>query len=296
MTRPCRAGAVVCDPMPVVPRAASGRRAAVRTAGAALAAAALLLAAPVAAARAQSLLDRVRQAANVARTLLPISTAKEIEIGRGIAATIAGRFPVSTDAALTRYVNLVGLTVASQAPRPDITYRFAVLETPIVNAYAAPGGYIFITRGSLAMIQSEAELAGVLAHEVGHVNRRHVIEGIRKSDTMREVRNTVDIEGATLDRVVGTGADALFTGLSRGDELEADSLGLEYAAAAGYDPGGLAAFVGRLDQHAGEGPVSEFFATHPKPDERVERLVAIAQREGLSGGVTLEDRYRAIVK
>jgi len=257
--------------------------------------AALLLAVPVGSARAQSLLDRMRQAASIARTLLPISTEKEIEIGRNIAATIAGRFPVSTDMALTRYVTLVGLTVASQAPRPDIVYRFAVLETPIVNAYAAPGGYIFITRGSLALIQNEAELAGVLAHEVGHVNRRHVIEGIRKSDTMREVRNAVDIQGATLDAVVGTGTNALFTGLSRGDELEADSLGLEYAAGAGYDPGGLAAFVHRLDQHAGEGPVSEFFATHPKPDERVERLTAIAQREGLTGGVTLAERYRANV-
>ena len=255
----------------------------------------VLAALPVASARAQNPFDRLRQIANVARTLLPISTEKEIEIGRDIAATIAGRFPVSTDAPLTRYVNLVGLTVASQAPRPDITYRFAVLETPVVNAYAAPGGYIFITRGALGLIQSEAELAGVLAHEVGHVNRRHVIEQIRKSDTMREVRNTVDLQGAVMDHVVGAGTGMLFTGLSRGDELEADSLGLEYASGAGYDPGGLAAFVGRLDQHAGEGPVSEFFATHPKPNERVERLQAIAQREGLAGGVALEDRYRANV-
>ena len=264
--------------------------------GAVLGAAALLTAAGATDAAAQSILDRLRQAANVARTLLPISTDKEVEIGRGIAATIAGRYPVSTDAALTRYVNLVGLTVASQDPRGDIDYRFAVLETPTVNAYAAPGGYIFVTRGALAIMHSEAELAAVLAHEVGHVNRKHVINQIRKSDTMREVRNAVDIQGTTLDKVVGTGSDALFMGLSRGDELEADSLGLEYAAAAGYDPGGLAEFIRRLDQHAGEGPVSEFFATHPKPNERVERLHAIAQREHLAGGVGLEERYREIIK
>ena len=267
-----------------------------RRAGAVLGAVTLLGAAAVRPAAAQSLLDRLRQAANVARTLLPISTPKEIEIGRGIAATIAGRFPVSTDAGLTRYVNLVGLTVASQAPRDDITYRFAVLETPVVNAYAAPGGYIFITRGALGLIHSEAELAGVLAHEVGHVNRRHVIEQIRKSDTMREVRSSLDLQGTTLDKVVGTGTNVLFTGLGRGDELEADSLGLEYASSAGYDPGGLAAFISRLDQHAGEGPVSEFFATHPKPDERVERLTAIARREGLTSGVELAERYRDNVR
>jgi predicted Zn-dependent protease len=244
---------------------------------------------------AQGVLDRLRQAANIARTLLPISTDKEVEIGRGIAATIAGRFPVSSDAALTRYVNLVGLTVASQSPRPDITYRFAVLETPTVNAYAAPGGYIFITRGALGLIENEAELAGVLAHEVGHVNQRHVINQIRKSDTMREVRNQLDIQGSTLDKVVGTGSNALFMGLSRGDELEGDSLGIEYASAAGYDPGGLASFVARLDRHAGEGPVTEFFATHPKPDERVGRLHTIAQREDLTPGVTLAERYRGNV-
>jgi len=264
--------------------------------GAVLGAAACLTAAAAPEAAAQGLLDRLRQAANVARTLLPISTEKEVEIGRGIAATIAGRYPVSSDTALTRYVNLVGLTVASQDPRGDIVYHFAVLETPTVNAYAAPGGYVFVTRGALALMQNEAELAGVLAHEVGHVNRKHVINQIRKSDTMREVRDQLDIQGPVLDRVVGTGANALFMGLSRDDELEADSLGIEYASAAGYDPGGLAAFVGRLNQHAGEGPVSEFFATHPKPDDRVQRLDGIAQREHLGGGADLRDRFREYVR
>ncbi len=257
-----------------------------------LGAACVFAAASAGQARSQGILDRLRQAANIARTLLPISTAKEIDIGRGIAATIAGRFPVSTDSALTRYVNLVGLTVASQYPRGDIEYRFAVLETPSVNAFAAPGGYVFITRGALGLMQSEAELAGVLAHEVGHVNQRHVINQIRKSDTMREVRSQLDIQGTTLDRVVGTGSNALFMGLSRGDEMEADSLGLEYAASAGYDPGGLAAFVARLDRHAGEGPVAEFFVTHPKPNERVDRLNAIANREHLAGGAVLVERFR----
>ena len=265
-----------------------------RTASA-LGAALCLVAASAGAARAQSLLDRLRQAASVARTLLPISTEKEVEIGRGIAATIAGRYPVSTDSALTRYVNLVGLTVASVDPRGDITYHFAVLETPDVNAFAAPGGYIFVTRGALALMRNEAELAGVLAHEVGHVNRKHVINQIRKSDTMREVRDQLDLQGAVLDRVVGAGANALFMGLSRGDEMEADSLGLEYASAAGYDPGGLAAFVSRLNSHAGEGPVADFFATHPKPDDRVEALNAIAAREHLAGGADLAPRFRRFV-
>jgi predicted Zn-dependent protease len=245
---------------------------------------------------AQNIGDRLRRAAegvgSLARTLLPISTDKEIEIGRGIASTVAGRFPISQDSALTEYVNLVGLTVAGEMPRPDIAYRFAVLQTPAVNAFAAPGGYIFITRGALELIQNEAELAGVLAHEVGHVNRRHVIEQIRKADLMREVRDQAGITGERLDRVVGQGSNVLFTGLSRDDELQADSLGIELAASAGYDPAGLAAFVSRLETRR-EGAARELFATHPPSAARLARLAAVAQRSRLSGGVALEERYRA---
>jgi predicted Zn-dependent protease len=247
-------------------------------------------------ANAQSPLDRLRRAAQtvvaVGRTLLPISTEKEIDIGRGVAATVAGRYPVSTDTALMRYVNLVGLAVAGEDPRADVSYRFAVLETPDINAFAAPGGYIFITRGALAIMESESELAGVLAHEVGHVNKRHVIEGLRKSDTMRAVRDQADLTGSALDAVVGTGANALFTGLSRGDELEADSLGFEYAASAGYDPSGLANFIGHLNSHAGEGPVSELFATHPSPADRLAQLTRIAQRDHYPAGAVLAARFR----
>ena len=232
-------------------------------------------------------------AARIVRTMLPISTGKEIEIGRGIAATIAGRYPIVQDSALTLYVNLVGLTVAGEAPRPDIAYRFAVLETPDVNAFAAPGGYIFVTRGALALMESEAELAGVLAHEVGHVNRRHVIEGLRKSDLMQSVRDESGISGTTLDRAVGQGANAVFSGYSRGDESEADSLGVEYAAGAGYDPQGLPRFVSHLNRHAGEGPLAEMFATHEAPDERIARLTRIIARDGLRGGVTLAERFAA---
>ncbi|HWO90151.1 MAG TPA: M48 family metalloprotease [Gemmatimonadales bacterium] len=234
-------------------------------------------------------------AGNVARTLLPISTSKEVEIGRGIAATIAGRYPVSTDTALTIYVNLVGLAVAGEAPRPDIDYRFAVLETPDVNAFAAPGGYIFITRGALDLIESEAELAAVLAHEVGHVNRRHVIEQIRRSDAMRAVRSETGLEGSQLDRVIGGGANVLFMGLSRTDEAEADSIGVELAYAAGYDPGGLAAFVSRLESHGAENRLLELRASHPAPQLRLETIQRVIRNRGFSGGETLADRLRNFV-
>jgi predicted Zn-dependent protease len=259
-----------------------------------------LLAALARPAAAQDPLDRLGRilggAARIVRTMLPISTDKEVEIGRGIAATIAGRYPIVQDSALTLYVNLVGLTVAGEQPRPDVTYHFAILETPDVNAFAAPGGYIFVTRGALALMESEAELAGVLAHEVGHVNRRHVIEGIRKSDFWREVRDQSGISGTTLDRAVGAGSNVVFSGYSREDEAEADSLGVEYAASAGYDPEGLPTFVSHLSRHSGEGPLAEITATHESPAARIERLHRVMQRDSLpSGGATLAERFAAAV-
>ena len=270
-----------------------------RRAGAALLAA-LLLVGAARPAEAQGLRDRLRRiargAVQVARTLLPISTEKEIEIGRGIAATIAGRYPVSQDAALTTYVNLVGITVADEAARPDIEYRFAVLETPDVNAFAAPGGYVFVTRGALGIMESEAELAGVLAHEVAHVNRRHVIEQIRKADFMREVRDQAGLTGSNLDRAVGAGSNVLFSGYSREDEAEADSLGVQYAAGAGYDAGGLATFVSHLSSHAGQGPLAEIFATHERPAARIERLNRVVERDTLAGGVRLAERFAESVR
>jgi len=266
-----------------------------RTALAALLLGGALLAACARPAEAQGLRDRLRRvvrgAAQVAQTLLPISADKEVEIGRGIAATVAGRYPIVWDEALTTYVSLVGLAVAGEAPRPDIIYRFGVLETPDVNAFAAPGGYVFITRGALGIMESEAELAGVLAHEVAHVNRRHVIEGIRKADFMREVRDQAGLSGSTLDRAVGAGSNVLFSGYSREDEAEADSLGVLYAASAGYDPAGLPTFVSHLNSRAGQGPLAEIFATHERPQGRLERLNRVIQRESLTGGVQLPERF-----
>jgi beta-barrel assembly-enhancing protease len=239
--------------------------------------------------------QKVTEAGLTVGTVLPIDAEKEIEIGRGIAATVAGRYRVSTDAKLTEYINLVGLVVAAEAPRADIAYRFAVLETSDVNAFAAPGGYIFITKGALNLIENEAELAGVLAHELGHVNRRHVIEQIRKVDVLREVREQSGIEGDKLDKVVGHGANVLFTGLSRSDEAEADSLALQYVSSAGYDTRGFADFITRLGARSSESRLGELLSTHPRPSERMRTITRVMARLN-PGGELLAARYRATVR
>lgn len=235
-------------------------------------------------------LGRIGQAA------LPIGPEKEREIGFGIAATVAGRYHLVQEPALTRYVNLVGLTVAEQTVRPgQVAFHFGVLDTDEVNAFATPGGYVFVTRGALERMGSEAELAGVLAHEVAHVDETHVLDAIRRSSVFATVRDEAELSGEVLDRLSEVGGTLLFTGLDRDDEMEADSLGVLYAAASGYRPDGLVRFLEGLG--AGEtagGAVREWTATHPPEAERVAALRRQMAAAGLdpTSGQELEERFR----
>ena len=224
--------------------------------------------------RAEQVIDTAEK---VGAAVVPISTAQEIEIGRGVAATVAGRYTISRDPALTAYLNLVGNAVASADPRPDVVYRFAVLDSDEVNAFAAPGGYVFVTRGALALMEDESMLAGVLAHEVVHVNQRDVIEEIqdraRTEFGIREAAERVDITGEQyLEQAIGLGANALFMGLSREDEIEADTIGMRLASDTGYDRGGIQRFVEQLEEHSDAASLSLLEKTHPDPDDRLDAL------------------------
>ncbi|MDB4949349.1 MAG: putative Zn-dependent protease containing repeat [Gemmatimonadetes bacterium] len=260
---------------------------------------AALLSASTAGAQLRDRLARAAGAAVVSRA--PIGPAKEIEIGRNIASTLAGRYHVVHDTALVGYVNLVGQVVARMSPRAnEITFRFDVLDSDDVNAFAAPGGYVFVTRGALAMMQSEAELAGVLAHEIGHVDAKHVLEKIQRADMLKSVRQEADLTGPLLDQVADLGAGAIFTGFDRREEMEADSLGQVYAAAAGYRSNGLATFLTRLHEgEQGRGAASGLRArlarTHPDLDVRLtalQRQAAAAQLDP-AAGEALADRFHA---
>jgi beta-barrel assembly-enhancing protease len=238
-----------------------------------------------------------RMAARGAMAALPIGPEKEVEIGRGIAATVAGRYRLLDDEALTRYVNLVGLAVAQQSPRAgEITFRFGVLDSDEVNAFAAPGGFILVTRGALAVLSSESELAGVLAHEIAHVDEKHILDGIRNADMLRGVTEEAQLGGAVLDRINEFGSSLLFTGLERGDELESDSLAILYAVATGYRPDGLLRFLLAIEEEQGAEPgrLRELRASHPPAGDRIEairrQLAALGPAAG--EGAVLEERYR----
>jgi predicted Zn-dependent protease len=267
-----------------------------------LAAAALLAAAAPAPAQVfDKVLDAGQKAKKVvgkAKSVMSIGTEEEVGIGRGVAATLAGYYKLDRDPNLTAYVSLVGLTVAAAEPRTDIRYRFGVLATDQVNAMAAPGGYIFVTRGALELMEDEAELAGVLAHEVAHVNEKHVVKEIQKRARTalgaEVAQEALDADSEVFDQVVGLGTSVLFLGLSREDELEADKLAVAYAARAGYDPAGLLRFVQKLETNQSKPILKALTATHPKPSDRVEVIERAAESAGggAAGGV-LAERFRA---
>ena len=242
-------------------------------------------------------LGRMGQAA------LPIGPAKEAEIGFGIAATVAGRYRVVDDPALNEYVGLVGAAVAEQSVRTgEVEFRFGVLDTDDVNAFAAPGGYIFVTRGALALMRSEAELAGVLAHEVAHVDEKHVLDDIRRADVMNTATDEAQLSGALLDAISGAGASLLFNGLSREDEEQADSLGMLYASAVGYRPDGMAQFLQHLADEIAEqqaaGAGGGWTASHRAPTERITAIHADIAARGMrpEQGVSGVERFRARVR
>jgi beta-barrel assembly-enhancing protease len=232
----------------------------------------------------------------VGMSALAIGPEKETEIGFGIAAVLAGRYPLTRDAGLLEYVNLVGRTVAEQSPRRhEIHFRFGVLETDDVNAFAAPGGFILITRGALAHMEDESVLAGVLAHEIAHVDQKHVLEEIRRSSMVQTARDEGVLAGRLLDQVTELGGSLLFTGLSRSDEMEADSLAVVYAASAGYRPDGLVRFLARVHDGGAEGRLRELTATHPAVDQRqaaLRRQLAARGRDP-TAGVDGAARFRA---
>lgn len=219
-----------------------------------------------------------------------MSPSEEIRIGREQDPQIRRQFGGAyDDAALATYVDSIGQKLAANAERTDIQYRFTVLNTDDINAFALPGGYIYVTRGLVTLAGSEAELAGVLAHEIGHVTARHSAE--RYSHGVVTAIGA-GILGAILNdqlasRLINLGADLYLKGYSREQEFEADSLGVRYLARAGYDTAAMAGFLAKLRDWSqlkaamagnGDDPDGyDFFATHPRTVDRVEKALEEAR-------------------
>ena len=217
---------------------------------------------------------------------------EEIRFGREVAARMLGRYGLSTNDSLNRYVNLVGQSLARSTNRPELNYHFGVLNTADINAYAAPGGYIFVTRGALEKMQDEAELAAVLAHELIHVNEKHVVrelgiratEGSAVSGLARLIGGGSETARIAFSQAVDKAIDMLFrTGYKREDEVQADKGAVAICAVAGYDPSALVRYFERIS--AARGKSTEVLdKTHPDYETRIALLRETMAKDGIDPG------------
>ena len=205
-----------------------------------------------------------------------VPEADEVRIGRHIAGNLLGAAPLVNDPALQTYVNRVGRWVASSSERPDLKWTFGVIESNDVNAFAAPGGYVFLTRGLYRLLRDEAELAGVLGHEIGHVVKKHHLKVLQKSQAIGAGSDLLKKQigdKKVAKSLIGSGAEILARGLDKDAEFEADRIGVVLAARSGYDPFGLPAVLQEIGAAAQDSSsVALLFKTHPHPDERLARL------------------------
>ena len=206
----------------------------------------------------------------------------EVLFGRELAARILGKYSLYREESLSRYLNMVGKGMAQYTNRPEIEFRFAVLDTNMVNAFAAPGGYIFVTKGALAAMEDEAELAGVLAHELAHVNERHIVKELN-------IKATDDSSAVSLARILSGGTDTMKAaflqmvdkaveilfekGLKKQDELDSDTIATMTLASAGYDPSALSRYLSKIS--VSEKEVRVLSGTHPSFEERIKGIESV---------------------
>jgi predicted Zn-dependent protease len=221
--------------------------------------------------------------------------AEKQQLGAEVSANIRKKFGVVQDPAVHRYVTLVGAVLARVSKKPDYTWRFIVLDTDAVNAFAAPGGYVHITKGCLALIANESELAGVLGHELVHVVEDHTIKALSKAGFVDTAASASGKGGDITAGLVNQVTNIALQGFGRGEELESDRDGLNLAAKAGYQPDGLRTFLQRLtDRNKSSSEKRGLFASHPAMQERLDKLASQEKKERAST-VTLEARYRQVI-
>lgn len=240
--------------------------------------------------------DKAKQASRAFQDLR-FTDAEERQLGAAVSARLRERYGVVQDPSVHKYVTLVGMVVAENSSMKNLPWTFIVLDTDGVNAFAAPGGFVHITRGALGLIRNEAELAGVLAHEVGHVMARHTIRAIQKAK----------IEGALASAATRSAfleqlgnrlySFTLENSFDRGDEMEADKVAVALANDATYAPMGLSGFLQSLtERNSTAKERSGLFASHPDTRSRLEEMARAIRANRFSATALAQTRYAELVK
>ncbi len=226
----------------------------------------------------------------------------EIDFGKKLAAGILGKNKLILDKKINQYLNTIGAMIVSFVGRPELRYYFAILDSDEINAYACPGGHIFITKGALKLMTNESQLAGVLAHEITHINQRHIVKQLNikaKDNSLNSNIAAVMGGGQTaFFQMLGQGMDLLFTnGLKQEDEFEADSLSIEILVSTNYDVKSYHAFLDKVKMANEKKSEQTLGKTHPPMSNRLEKIKQIMSKNGLNdfNGNTNQQRFSKYV-
>lgn len=231
---------------------------------------------------------RDRASVAIADEVTPADIAAEITFGRNIAARILGRYKPYDNPALIKYVNLVGASLALSTNRPELEFHLMILDTEEINAFAAPGGYIFITKGAMKYMKDESELAGVLAHEVAHITEKHVVKELKikgkddSSDIAKLIGGGSDAARAAFGQAVDKGLELIFKdGYKKEDELQADKTSVAISTLTGYDPSGLARYLDRIKPLKEKTPLP-VNDDHPTFNIRIKQINDVIKQDGIN--------------
>lgn len=226
------------------------------------------------------------------RELMLLSEADEVRLGQQTDKEIVKAYTLYQDPALEQYIGRLGRRLAALSHRPQLVYHFKVLDTPVVNAFAVPGGYVYMTRGILSYLNDEAELAGIMGHEIGHITARHSAHQYSQLQVTQLAFSLGAVLGEGFQRFAGlaeAGVSMLFLRFSRDNERQADDLGMLYATRAGLDAGRMADFfetLERLNPASDRSGLDSWFSTHPNPPNRIRvirtRAPQLARAQGLA--------------
>jgi predicted Zn-dependent protease len=210
------------------------------------------------------------------KSLILIGTKDEVAIGQSLVKEIQSQNKVTQDSILAGYVNQVGQKIASVSDRRDISYHFKVLESPEINAFACPGGFVYVYTGLLKVMDNEAQLAGVLGHEIGHVVARHSVKRLQQVLGLQVLLSLTLGESSELtQKAVSTGIGVILQGYSRQNEFEADYDGTYYMTMSGYDPQGMIQLFGKFKEMEKDKKstfLDQLLASHPPTPERIAKV------------------------